>query len=107
MPGIAVHHVRNAHFTPLPIQPRRPEENGKQERSGGYVKDNALKGRRFESLEEQNAFLRHWNHTIARLRIHGTTRQQVWTHFLATDRLALGPLAEPFALFESGLPLGH
>ena len=34
-------------FTPLPTQPRRPEENGKQERSGGYVKDNALKGRRF------------------------------------------------------------
>ena len=26
-----------------------PQENGKQERSGGYVKDNALKGRRFDS----------------------------------------------------------
>ena len=35
-------------FTPLPTQPRRPQENGKQERSGGYVKDNALKGRRFD-----------------------------------------------------------
>ena len=33
-------------FTPLPTQPRTPQENGKQERSGGYVKDNALKGRR-------------------------------------------------------------
>ena len=32
-------------FTPLPTQPRTPQENGKQERSGGYVKDNALKGR--------------------------------------------------------------
>ena len=73
-------------FTPLPIQPRTPQENGKQERSGGYVKDNALKGRRFDSLDAQNAHLRHWNRTIARLRIHGTTRRQVWTHFLETEQ---------------------
>ena len=69
-------------FTPLPTRPRNPKENGKQERSGGYVKTNALKGRRFDSLDAQNAFLRHWNRTIARLRIHGTTRRQVWTHFV-------------------------
>ena len=73
-------------FTPLPIQPRRPQQNGKQERSGGYVKDNALKGRRFDSLDAQNAHLRHWNRTIARLRIHGTTRRQVWTHFVETEQ---------------------
>jgi hypothetical protein len=30
--------------------------NGKQERGGEYVKSNALKGRRFESLEAQNLF---------------------------------------------------
>lgn len=100
--------ARHWGFTPLPTRPRTPQENGKQERSGGYVKDNALKGRRFESLHEQNAFLRHWNRTIARLRIHGTTRQQVWTHFLATDRPALGPLApEPFRHFESGERVVH
>ena len=73
-------------FTPLPTQPRHPQENGKQERSGGYVKDNALKGRRFDSLDAQNAFLRHWNRTIARLRIHGTTRRQVWTHFVEVEQ---------------------
>lgn len=90
-------------FTPLPTRPGNPKENGKQERSGGYVKDNALKGRRFDSLEEFNAHLRHWNRTIARLRIHGTTRRQVWTHFLAVEKPALGPLApEPFAFFECG-----
>jgi transposase len=90
-------------FTPLPTQPRRPEENGKQERSGGYVKDNALKGRRFDSLDAQNAFLRHWNRTIARLRIHGTTRRQVWTHFVEVEQRALHPLAgEVFPLFTSG-----
>ena len=38
-------------FVPLPSRPRHPEENGVAERSGGYVKSNALKGRRFDSLE--------------------------------------------------------
>jgi transposase len=90
-------------FTPLPTQPRRPQENGKQERSGGYVKDNGLKGRRFESLDAHNAHLRHWNRTIARLRIHGTTRRQVWTHFVEVEQPALQPLAaEAFPLFSAG-----
>ena len=90
-------------FTSLPTQPRTPQENGKQERSGGYVKDNALKGRRFDSLDAQNAFLRHWNRTIARLRIHGTTRRQVWTHFVEVEQRALQPLAaEVFPLFTAG-----
>jgi len=90
-------------FVSLPARPRYPQEQGKEERSGGYVKDNALKGRRFDSLEEQNAFLRHWNRTIARLRIHGTTRKQVWTHFLETDKPALQPLPrQRFALFTCG-----
>ena len=104
--------ARHWGFTSLPTRPRTPQENGKQERSGGYVKDNALKGRRFDGLEEQNAFLRRWNRTVARLRIHGTTRRQVWTHFLETDHKALQPLAaEPFPFFESGTrsihPDGH
>jgi transposase len=95
-------------FTPLPTRPRNPRENGKQERSGGYVKDNALKGRRFDSLAEQNAHLQHWNRTIARLRIHGTTRKQVWTHFVEVERAALQPLApDPFALFHSGTRVVH
>ena len=90
-------------FTPLPTRPRHPQENGKQERSGGYVKTNALKGRRFDSLDAQNAFLRHWNRTVARLRIHGTTRRQVWTHFVEVEQRALQPLAgEAFPYFASG-----
>lgn len=95
-------------FTPLPTRPRTPQENGKEERSGGYVKGNALKGRRFDSLDAHNAFLRHWNRTVARLRIHGTTRKQVWAHFLETDRPALQPLAaEPFPFFETGTRTVH
>jgi len=95
-------------FTPLPTRPRNPQENGKAERSGGYVKDNALKGRKFNSLAEQNEHLRKWNRTIARLRIHGTTRRQVWTHYLETDKPALHPLAvERFAHFEHGIRVVH
>lgn len=95
-------------FTPLPIQPRTPRHNGKQERSGGYVKGNALKGRRFESLVEKNDFLRRWNRTVARLRIHGTTRRQVWAHYEETDKKALQPLpSQPFAYFEQGRRTVH
>jgi hypothetical protein len=95
-------------FTALPTRPRNPAENGKQERSGGYVKSNGLKGRRFNSLDEQNQRLRHWNRTVARLRIHGTTRRQVFTHYEETDKKALQPLAaEPFAIFERGTRTVH
>jgi transposase len=95
--------ARHWGFTPLPTQPRRPQENGKQERSGGYVKDNALKGRRFDSLDAHNAHLRQWNRTIARLHIHGTTRRQVWTHFVEVERSALRPLAaDGFPIFRCG-----
>jgi hypothetical protein len=95
-------------FTALPTLPRNPKENGKQERSGGYVKSNALKGRRFSSLEELNAFLVRWNRTIARVRIHGTTRRQVYAHFEETDKKALGPLASaPFPFFERGTRTVH
>jgi transposase len=95
-------------FTPLPTRPANPQENGKQERSGGYVKSNALKGKRFASLREHNDHLRHWNRTWARVRIHGTTRRQVWTHYLESDLPALGPLApEPFPFFRCGHHLVH
>lgn len=64
-------------FCPLPCFPGKPEEKGKVEKAGGYLKNNALKGRRFESLSELNEHLKRWNRNIASLRIHGTTRRQV------------------------------
>ena len=68
-------------FIPLPCLPRRPEHKGKTESGVKYTQDNALKGRKFNSLEEQNAYLRNWNKTWARTRIHGTTKKQVWKMF--------------------------
>jgi transposase len=90
-------------FVPLPSRPRHPQENGVAERSGGYVKSNALKGLRFDSLQELAEFLERWNRTVAQVRIHGTTRQQVLKHFLEVEQPALQPLpAEPFGLFQVG-----
>jgi transposase len=95
-------------FVPLPARPRHPQENGVEERSGGYVKDNALKGKHFNSLEELNDYLARWNRTIARVRIHGTTRKQVYTHFLEVEKPLLKPLPpERFALFEIGTRTVH
>jgi hypothetical protein len=75
-----------------------PHHKGKVESGVGYTKDNALKGLRFNSLEAQNAHLRHWNRTWARTRIHGTTKRQVWALFTEVERSALKPL--PGKAFE-------
>jgi len=100
--------ARHYGFVPLPSRPHHPEEDGIAERSGGYVKNNALKGKRFNSLAELNEYLLRWNRTIARLRIHGTTRKQVYTHFLEVEKPRLKPLPpERFALFECGTRTVH
>jgi len=95
-------------FIPLPSRPRHPEEQGVQERSGGYVNDNALKGRHFLSIGEMNGHLRRWNRSVAQQRIHGSTRRQVLTHFLEVEKPVLRPLPmERFQLFEVGSRVVH
>ena len=54
----------------LPTRPRRPEHKGKVESSVKYVKNNALKGRIFESVADENLFLLRWEGHIADRRIH-------------------------------------
>lgn len=61
----------------LPTRPYTPEHKGKVESRVKYVQDNALKGRVFNSAEEQNEHLRNWNKNIADTRIHGTTKKLV------------------------------
>jgi hypothetical protein len=94
-----------AHYgvTFWPTRPYTPRHKGKVERGIDYVQDNALKGRKFSSLEEQNRFLLDWETTIADTRLHGTTRRQVGAHFAAIERPALLPLPpDPFASFHEG-----
>ena len=86
-------------FTLMPARPFRPTDKGKVESAVKYVKNNALKGRRFKSLTQINAHLRQWESTVADQRIHGTTRRQVRQHFLEVEKPALRALPE--SLFES------
>jgi transposase len=83
----------------LPTKPRTPRHKGKVERGVDYVQNNALKGRRFSSLNEQNEHLLRWETTVADTRIHGTTRQQVKAAFEDAERATLLPL--PVARFAS------
>jgi transposase len=76
----------------LPTKPYMPRHKGKVERGIDYVQENALKGRTFTSLDEQNRFLLDWEQTVADTRIHGTTRQQVGARFATIERATLQPL---------------
>jgi transposase len=85
----------------LPTRPYTPRHKGKIERGIGYVKSNALKGRVFSSLEEQNRHLFNWERSVADTRIHGTTRKQVGKIFEESERGALKPLpADRFPFFH-------
>lgn len=87
----------------LPTRPRTPRHKGKIESGVGYVKKNALKGRSFASLEEENQCLWRWEETVADRRVHGTTRQQVGKLFAEVERPALRPLPlERFPFFQEG-----
>ena len=95
-------------FVFWPTRPRTPRHKGKVEKGVDYVQSNALKARRFTSLEEQNAFLLDWELTVADTRIHGTTRRQVGKHFAEMERAALVPLqSTPFPSFHEGRRTVH
>ena len=76
----------------LPTKPYTPEHKGKVESGVKYAKDNALRGRVFQSLGEQNAFLSEWESRTADTRIHGTTKKQVGSCFEQVEQPALQPL---------------
>ena len=86
----------------LPCRVRDPDRKGKVERGVGHAKNTALKGLRFESLEEAQKHLDHWETRWADTRIHGTTKRQVAAMF-AEERPALQPLpVEPFRYYQYG-----
>lgn len=80
----------------MPCRPATPQHKGKVERGVGYVRNNALKGHRFESLGAENRHLAHWESHVADTRIHGTTCKQVAALF-EQERAHLLPL--PDSLF--------
>jgi transposase len=77
-----------------------PNRKGTVEKAIQYTQDTALTGRRFDSLEAQNAWLAHWEERWAAPRIHGRKKRQVLALF-AEERPALAPLPlEAFRMFR-------
>lgn len=78
-------------FVPKACAPFRARTKGKDERGVGYVKKNAIAGRRFESWAAFEAHLDRWTREIADQRIHGTTGVAPTERF-AEEAGALRPL---------------
>lgn len=92
----------------LPTRPYMPRHKGKVERGVAYVQDNALRGRTFATLDEQNRHLLDWERTVADTRLHGTTRRQVGKHFEDVEQAALQRLpAERFPCFTESRRTVH
>lgn len=65
-----------------PARVRDPNRKGTVENAIGHTQSTALKGRKFDSIEEENEWLRHWEERWASPRIHGRHKRQVMAMFL-------------------------
>ena len=95
-------------FIVRPAKPYMPRHKGKVEAGIKYVQENAVKGKEFKSLVEQNTYLFDWESKVADQRIHGTTRQQVRQIFEDVERPALLPLpVERFPFYKEAERIVH
>jgi transposase len=86
----------------MPCRVRDPDRKGKVESGVGHAKRTPLKGQRFESLEQAQAYLDQWEERWADTRIHGTTKRQVAAMF-NEEKPSLQPLPiEPFRYYQYG-----
>jgi hypothetical protein len=84
----------------LPCRIKDPDRKGKVESSVGHAQGTPLKGLRFETLAEAQAYLDRWEEHWADTRIHGTTKRQVAAMF-AEEKPALLPLpVEPSRYYQ-------
>jgi transposase len=91
----------------LPCRIQDPDRKGKVESGVGHAQRTPLKGKRFESLEEGQAYLDRWETNCADTRIHGTTKRQVAAMF-DEEKPALLPLPlEPFRYYQFGQRTVH
>jgi transposase len=91
----------------MPCRIQDPDRKGKVESGVGHAKRTPLKGLRFESLEDAQAYLDHWEERWADTRIHGTTKRQVAAMF-AEEKPCLLPLpVEPFRYYQYGERVVH
>jgi transposase len=91
----------------MPCRVQHPDRKGKVEAGVAHAQKTPLKGLRFESLEQAQAYLDRWETHWADTRIHGTTKRQVAAMF-AEEKPALHPLPlEPFRYYQYGKRTVH
>lgn len=74
-----------------PARVRDPNRKGTVENAIQHTQDTGLKGRQFESIQEQNQWLMHWEEAWAAKRIHGRMKRQVEQMF-QEEKPYLNPL---------------
>jgi hypothetical protein len=91
--------ARHWGFRPRACAPYRARTKGKDERGVGYVKKNAIAGRRFASWSGFEAHLDQWARQIADQRVHGTTGEVPIERFRRVEASALRSIdgKPPFA----------
>jgi transposase len=86
----------------VPCRVGDPDRKCKAESAVGHTQRTPLRGLRFETMEDAQAYLDRWETRWADTRIHGTTKRQVAAMF-AEEQPALGPLPlEPFRYYHYG-----
>ena len=86
-----------------PARVRDPDRKGTVENAIQHTQDTALKGRKFNSIEEQNKWLMHWEETWAANRTHGRAKRKVFEMF-EEEKPFLQPLPqERFKFFKQGV----
>ena len=85
-----------------PARIRDPNRKGTVESAIQHTQATALKGRRFESIEAQNAYLAHWEENWAAKRIHGRAKRQVEEMFQEERRHLRALPIEGFRYFTEG-----
>lgn len=86
-----------------PARVADPDRKGTVENGIQHTQNTALKGREFETIEEQNEWLLHWEEKWAAPRIHGRTKRQVQEMFLEEKPHLKALPMQSFRYFEQGI----
>jgi transposase len=91
----------------MPCRIQDPDRKGKVESGIGHTQKTPLKGLRFETLEEAQAYLDRWEERWADTCIHGTTKRQVAAMFAEEEPFLLPLPVEPFRYYQHGERVVH
>ena len=85
-----------------PCRVRDPNRKGTVESAIQHTQGTALKGRRFERIEDQNVWLAHWEERWAAPRIHGRKKRQVMELYREERPYLQALPLEGFRYFKAG-----